>query len=131
MDQVVSVLEQMTSGMAKVAQSDIVVGKPIVLGEVTIVPLSRVKLGMGGGGGEGEGDVNEEKKAKHGGGKGSGQFAGGGGKVRPVGIAVFTADGVEVLPIKGPKGAIDKALDKIPELVDLVKATIERIKKDD
>jgi hypothetical protein len=37
--------------MADVARSDVVVGEPIALGEVTVVPLSRVSVGFGAGGG--------------------------------------------------------------------------------
>ena len=54
--------------------------------------------------------------------KGEGIGGGGGGaKVRPVGVLVFTKDGVKVESIPDRAGIIDKVFGKIPDLIDLAK----------
>lgn len=112
--------------VGNVAQSDVVVGAPIALGEVTLVPLSRISIGFGGGGGTGEGEPPRKKGARHAGrGRGTGNGVGGGGKVRPVGVIVFGPAGVEVKPIPDKLGVIDKLFEKVPELIEKVKALID------
>jgi uncharacterized spore protein YtfJ len=136
MQHVKELLALITGKLEHVAQSDAVVGEPIELGEVTVVPLSRISLGFGAGGGEGEGEgfgphshgppskrKSAPPKGTHGKGEGGGSV--GGAKVRPVGVAVFSADGVEVLPIADRLGLIDRLFDKVPELVEKVQAITE------
>lgn len=135
MEHVNSLIDLVSGTVADVAQSDVVVGEPIEMGDVTIVPLSRVSLGFGAGGGEGQGmgpmHGHRRKKAKNGGakieaklelgeGKGAGGGAGGGGKVRPVGVIIFDSEGVHIEPIPDKKNAFDKIFDKIPEVIDMV-----------
>lgn len=132
MDPVMALFDEFTSKLAGMSDSNVVVGQPIVLGETTVVPLSRVRVGLGGGGAEGEGDVRDHGKHKgQGAGKGVGQGVGGGAKVRPVAVAVFGPHGVKIVPIPGPRGALDRALDKLPDLVDAVKAAVDRARSDD
>jgi uncharacterized spore protein YtfJ len=109
--------------LAETAQSDVVVGTPIELGGVTVVPLSRVSLGLGAGGGTGEG--NGAQRGKHPG-SGTGGGSGGGAKVRPVAVAVFTAEGVEILQIPERKGRLDKLLDQLPPLVEKLSAAVSK-----
>jgi len=123
-DGLIELIELVAGKIEDSAKSDVVVGEAITLGGVTIVPLSRLSVGLMGGGGEGEGDIPEHKKrggahAMKGRGKGSGAGAGIGARVRPVGVAIFGADGVEVVPIADKKGLIDKIFDKVPELIEL------------
>lgn len=123
MDHVEGILSLLGERFETFSKSDVVVGSPIELGSATVVPLSRVSVGMGAGGGVGEGrpDGKHGKHGKHGPGKGKGGGGGGGAKVRPVAVAVFTADGVEVLPIPNRRGKLDKLLDNLPELIERVK----------
>ena len=46
-------------------------------------------------------------------------------KVRPVGVAIFSEDGVEIVPITDQQGLLDKIFDRIPELVDKVKQVVD------
>ncbi len=131
MQHVKELLELVTGKLETVAHSDAVVGEPIELGGVTLVPLTRISLGFGMGGGEGEGQgfgpggQAGKKRGQGPQGKGIGGGTGGGAKVRPVGVAIFSADGVEVLPIKDQKGILDRVFDKVPELIDMVKEATE------
>ncbi len=123
MQPVQDLISLVSEKVGDIAQSDIVIGDPIELGAVTIVPLSRVSIGFGGGGGQGEGDSPQSKGRRRGSrGRGVGGGGGGGGKVRPVGVIVFGPDGVEVKPITDRRGLLDKLFEKVPELVEKVQA---------
>ncbi len=122
MDAIHDLVSLVSDKVGEIAQSDIVIGDPIELGEVTVVPLSRVSVGFGSGGGSGEGEGPRKKGKRHGRGKGAGGGGGGGGKIRPVGVIIFGPDGVEVQPIADKKGAIDKLLDQLPDFALRIKA---------
>lgn len=130
MESVIELLELVSGRLTESAHSEVVVGEVIDLGQVKIVPLSRLSLGMGLGGGEGEGEIpaghHHHKKARAGRGKGIGGGAGAGAKVRPVGVAIFSEDGVQVLPIADKKGILDKIFDKVPKVIELVESVMER-----
>jgi uncharacterized spore protein YtfJ len=96
-----------------------VAGEPVKIGDVTFVVLSMMSVGMGAGGGAGEGFA-EGKKGKSSPGAGTGEGAGGAGKVRPVAVVAFTADGVEVLSIPGHPDVIDKVVERVPNVVEMV-----------
>lgn len=122
MEHLNEMLDLVTGRFSDFSDSNIVVGEPIELDGVTVVPLTRVSVGFGGGGGEGEGEFQATKgKAKHGKGKGIGGGAGAGGKARPVAVILFDAEGVTVQPIPLKKGLLDKLFDKVPEVIELVK----------
>ena len=84
-----------------------VVGEPIQLGDVTIVPFIDISFGLGTGGGSGI----EEK-----GNKGSGGGAGSGGRISPTAILVIKGDKIELLPIK-KTGGLDRLIDMVPDIV--------------
>lgn len=108
-----------------VAKSDVVIGDPIELGAVTVVPLSRVSVGFGAGGGSGEAEPPRKKGRRHPRGRGTGGGGGGGGKVRPVGVIIFGPDGISVEPIPDKQGLLDKLFDKVPALVEKLHAIFE------
>ena len=138
MEHIKELMSVLTGELSNVAKSEVVVGDPIELGKVTVIPLSRISVGMGAGGGEGEGEFRMEVKAgaeskhrkgppwHHGKGKGRGGGSGGGAKVRPVGVIIFGPDGVEVQPIQAKKGLLDKIFDKVPDVIDLVEKAREK-----
>jgi uncharacterized spore protein YtfJ len=127
MEHLMEMLDLVTAKFSDFADSNVVVGEPVKLDKVTIVPLIRVNVGFGGGGGQGEGDFAGPHKGKRKGpancaaGKGIGGGAGAGGKARPVGVIVFDEDGVSVHAIPHKKGLLDKLFDRVPEVIELVK----------
>ena len=115
------IVELVSDRLAGIADSDVVMGEPMKVGEVTIVPISRLGLGFGAGGGTGEAPGMKGRHGMAEGGKGTGGGSGCAGKVRPVAVAVFSDGGVEILPIADKKGRLDKLLEKIPDLVERFK----------
>jgi len=121
MEQLDDVVDQVADALSEVARSEVVVGTPLEVGGVTVVPISRVSAGFAGAGGEGEGDVpasGSKGKGPQGSGKGRGTGSGAGAIVRPVAVVAFQPDGVEVLPIPERHGKIERLLDQLPNLVD-------------
>jgi uncharacterized spore protein YtfJ len=124
MQGVKKLLDLVCGRVESAAKSDVVVGAPIELGNVTVVPMSRISVGFGVGGGSGEGEAPNSGKGKSrqpaGKGKGAGGGTGGGATVRPVGVAIFSEEGVEIVPIADRPGLLDKLFEKVPELVEKV-----------
>jgi uncharacterized spore protein YtfJ len=111
-------MDDISSTLVDTANSEVVVGLPIELGNATIIPLSRVSIGFGGAGGEG--DQHFGCRNGHRGGKGRGTGAGGAAKVRPVGVIVFTEEGVTVEKIPDRLSPIEKVFEKVPDFVDRI-----------
>ncbi|EPR13939.1 GerW family sporulation protein [Ruminiclostridium papyrosolvens] len=84
-----------------------VVGEPIKIGDVTLVPFINMSFGLGIGGGTG----NDEK--------GMGGEGGTGAKISPTAVLVISGDKVELLPIK-KSGGLDKLLDMVPGIVEKI-----------
>ena len=101
-----------------------VVGEPIVAGEVTLIPVSRISLGFGTGG-----SVLGGKAPKA---LGENPFGGGGGaglKVIPVCFLVVSGGMVKVLPVDAaPETSLDRVVDLIPDLVNKLTSYLEERK---
>lgn len=123
MEHVIELMDEMVGTLSDTIKSEVVFGKAVDLGTVKVVPLSRISIGFGGGGGEGDQRFghHRETKNKRPVGKGSGGGGGGSAKVRPVGVLVFTEDGVSVEGIPDKAGLYDKIFNRIPDLIDLAK----------
>jgi uncharacterized spore protein YtfJ len=129
MEQVNELFEIVSRQLGAVAQSDVVVGTPVKLGAWTVVPVSRITIGLGAGGGTGDGDMQHHhhgKKPCSGQGQGTGGGGGGGGRVRPVAVLVLGPDGVEVLPIPNKTGKLDRLMDKLPEWIDRMRESCSK-----
>ena len=118
MTQVEEILKAVSEELSGVATGDAVVGSPIPLGEVIIYPISMVSVGMGGGGGEGETVAAAGAKGE----KGMGGGSGGGARACPVAVLAVSAAGVKVVPLPQRRGVVEKLLERIPDLVNRVKA---------
>ncbi|MBN1960814.1 MAG: sporulation protein [Deltaproteobacteria bacterium] len=122
MQQVQEIVEIIGDKLTSMVNSDGVVGTPLEIGGVTLVPVSHLSVGLGAGGGGGEGETTTGDSGK---GKGMASGSAGGGKVRPVAVLAFTAAGVEVMAIPEKDGRINKLLDKLPGLIERFKAKRE------
>ncbi|MFH1382083.1 MAG: spore germination protein GerW family protein [Chloroflexota bacterium] len=108
--EVVENLVKTTLGeIEKVLTTRTVVGEPITVEGITLIPLISVGFGFGAGGGEGKGEAKQK-------GEGTGGGTGGGAWVRPVAVVVVTKEGVRIEPIKGGlAAAIEKLGETIPQ----------------
>ena len=94
--------------LEKFFTSKTVVGEPIILGDVTLIPLLNISFGLGLGGGDG----TDEK-----GNKGMGSGSGVGAKAVPTAVLVVKDGTVEVLPI-AQRGGLEKLLELVPDIME-------------
>ena len=103
-------IESMFERFEKFLKEKTVIGEPMQMGNVTMIPAVTVSFGMGNGIAEGS-----EKKGN--GGIGSG--GGFGARITPTAIIVVKGDDVQVFPIS--KGhAFEKLVDMVPNLMDKI-----------
>ena len=93
-----------------------VVGTPITTADgVTIIPVSKVSVGVGGGGSDFVSKNPNKQENPFGGG------AGGGVKVTPVAFLVVKEGNVRVLPIPAPANTTaDRIVEQVPDLLDKI-----------
>ena len=96
----------------KVVSTKTVVGEPLTIDNITLIPLISAGFGFGAGGGSGK----EDSKQKN---QGIGGGAGGGAWVKPVAVVIVSREGVKVEPIMGSiAGAMEKLGETIPNLIE-------------
>ena len=111
-------LEALAAQVRELARSETVIGEPLVLGDATIVPVTRVTVGFGGGSGSGE--VNEAAKTEKAGGTGGG--GGGGVRIAPAAFIVMQHGEVSVLAAPGKRGALAEMFEQVPDLIEKIVA---------
>ncbi len=102
------ILETILEKLRSLASTETVIGEPVELGDVTLMPVIKMSIGFGAGGGEGT--LVEDKS-----GKGSGGGGGGGAQVTPIGFLIW--DGDEVRFISVGKGKVESLIETVPELM--------------
>ena len=112
--------------MEKIKQmidTDVIIGKPIHVDDVTIIPVSRISVGFASGG------TDFAKKSS---GAGDGSFGGGGGagvNVSPVVFVVVQGGNVRILGIDSAPGTtVDRVLDMLPGVMDKVEGFVGKQK---
>ena len=94
MEHVENLLKTNLEEIERLLNTKTVVGEPIKVEGVTLIPLISIGFGFGAGGGSGQAQ-------KPGVGEGEGAVTAGGGGIKPVAVVVISDDGVRVESIKG------------------------------
>ena len=97
--------------LEKFFRTETVVGEPMQIGNITLVPIISVSFGFGAGSGSGKDNEGND---------GSGGGAGAGGKITPNAILVIKNDEVSVIPLN-EKSSLDKIVSMVPEIVNKIK----------
>ena len=114
--EVVSEITKTTLGeIEKVLTTRTVVGEPMTVEGVTIIPLISIGFGFGAGGGTGKGESKQK-------GEGSVGGTGGGAWVRPVALVVIDKEGnVRIESVKrGLSSFVEKVADTVPRVVEKI-----------
>ena len=115
-----NMLENTISKIREMVDANSVVGEPIVAGDVTIVPISKVSIGYGGGGSDFTTKNSGGKENPFGGGVGAGV------KVTPVAFLVIKEGNVRVLPVAAPANTTaDRLVEMVPDTLDKITSFIE------
>ena len=105
--------------------ADVIVGTPIQAEGVTLIPVSRMSIGVGGGGTE-----FSTKKQQMGGDNAFGGGSAASAKLEPVAFLVIRDGTVKMLPVGGaPVTTMDRVVELVPEVVDKVTDFIQTQKE--
>jgi uncharacterized spore protein YtfJ len=103
------ILKGLIGELKTLAKTETIVGSPFSAGEFTVIPISRVSLGVGAGGGTG----GDERKGP------AGEAGGGGGGIRIHPVALVAVRGAELhVHTLGRGAAFTHTVEKMPELVE-------------
>ena len=97
-----------------VTDANTIIGTPIHTDGVTLIPVSRLSVGVGGGGSEFSTKNQTAGNSNFGGGSGAGA------KLEPVAFLVIQNGGVKLLPVNTTPSGLVKVVDTVPEVVDKV-----------
>lgn len=109
-----NMLENTIEKIRQLVDANTVIGTPITTPDgVTIIPVSKIRVGVGGGGSDFVSkNVNKQENPFGGG-------AGGGVKVSPVAFLVVKEGSVRVLPIPNPANTTaDRIVEQVPDVLD-------------
>lgn len=107
-----TLIERVMGQLHQIVQTETVVGEPVVAGDLTLIPVSKISFGFGAGGG---------KEDKAGGG------AGGGASVEPIAFVVIDAEGqVQIMTLGAKDPSWGQLVELVPEAVAKVKGFVAR-----
>ena len=110
-----NMLENTIAKIREMVDVNSVIGQPIVVGDTTIIPVSRVSVGFGGGGS----DFTKNADAFGGG-------AGGGVKVTPICFLVVKDGNVRMMSVPTPANTTaDRIVEMVPDTLDKISAFID------
>lgn len=120
--------ELLQESMAKVremADTNTIIGQPIQLPDgVTVIPISRVSMGMGGGGGT----FGNKKEPAADGTLGAG--IGVGVKIDPVAFLIVKDGATRMVPVGlPPMNTVDRMIEMVPNVVDQVSGLVQTYMK--
>lgn len=111
-----NMLDNTISKIREMVDANTVIGTPITTADgVTIIPVSKISVGVGGGGSDFVSKNANRQENPFGGG------AGGGVKVTPVAFLVVKEGNVRVLPIPAPANTTaDRIVEQVPDVLEKI-----------
>lgn len=116
-----NMLENTISKIREMVDVNSVVGEPITVGsDVTVIPISKISIGLGGGGSDFVSKNPNQHENPFGGGVGAGV------KVTPVAFLVIKEGSVRVLPVAAPANTTaDRIVELVPDTLDKIAAFVD------
>jgi uncharacterized spore protein YtfJ len=105
------IIGKLMEELRTVAKTETIMGKEFQVGELTLIPVSKITLGFGAGGGKG----TDNKK------EGEGGAGGGGVMVTPIAFIVIKGAEISFHGIKRG-GALENLFEQLPELTEKILA---------
>ncbi len=106
--------------LRSVVDAETVIGDPIKVDDVTLIPVSKIAFGLASGGS----DFASKHTQKD-------LFGGGGGAgvtITPVAFLVIHNDNVRMMPVYSEMNTVDKAINMAPDILDKVKSLVSKDK---
>ena len=115
-----NMLQDTISKIREMVDVNNVIGEPITVDGVTIIPVSKVSVGFGGGGSD------FAKKAPASGDLPFGGGVGGGVKVNPICFLIVKDGNVRMMPVAAPASTTaDRIVEMVPDTLDKIAAFID------
>ncbi len=119
--------EMISSTMSKIKDMidvNTVIGQPIVSGDVTIIPVTKVTIGYGSGGSDfATKNYPANRDNAFGGGAGAGV------NITPIAFLIQRGENVRILPVAEPAStSVDRIIEMIPDLLDRAQAFVDEKK---
>ena len=116
-----NMLENTINKIREMVDANSVVGGPIVTADgVTIIPISKISIGLGGGGSDFVTKNPNQKENPFGGGVGAGV------KVVPVAFLIVKDGSVRMLPVAAPANTTaDRLVEMVPDTLDKIVSFVE------
>jgi len=103
-------LDTILGRLRSLASTETVIGEPVKIGKLTLLPVIKLSVGFVAGGGEGSG--GKEKSTS---GSGVGGGGGGGATVSPIGFISWDGENVKFISVG--KGKIESLVQTVPEVL--------------
>ncbi len=116
----------MDTTMEKIKQmsdADTIIGEQIKIGDVTVIPVSKVSYGFASGGSDFA--MKSSQQALFGGGGGAGM------SISPVAFVVVQGEDVRIMPVTCATSSADKAISLVPEMFDKITDLFKKKKSAD
>ena len=103
------------------ANTSTIIGDPIIFGDISVIPVSKISYGFASGGS----DFGGKQAPK--------MFGGGGGAgmtITPIAFLAIQNGNVKILHIDSNPNSTDKIVNAVPEVIERIVALFKRDKKD-
>ncbi len=118
-----NMLESTIAKIREMVDANSVIGEPITAGDATIIPISKVSIGLAGGGSDFNAKSSQQENPFGGG-------VGAGVKVTPVAFLVIKEGSVRMLPVAAPANTTaDRLVEMVPDTLDKIAAFIDSRKE--
>lgn len=116
-----NMLDNTIAKIREMVDSNSVVGEPIVAGDgVTIIPISKISIGLGGGGSDFVSKHPNNQENPFGGGVGAGV------KITPVAFLIIKDGNVRMIPVATPANTTaDRLVEMVPDTLDKIAAFVD------
>ncbi|MEE0928027.1 MAG: GerW family sporulation protein [Acutalibacteraceae bacterium] len=114
-----SIMNVTLDNLKAMVDADTIIGTPITVGEVTLIPVSKVSFGLATGGSDFP--AKESTRAP--------MFGGGGGAgvtVTPIAFISVCGGNVKMLQVNATLSSVDKLIDTAPEMITKIKEFFEK-----
>lgn len=117
-----SIMDTTMDKLRAMVDANTIIGSPITVGDVTLIPVSKVSFGLATGGSDFPSKNQNEL------------FGGGGGAgvtIAPVAFIAISDGNVKMMPIYNEMTTVDKAISMAPEVLQKAKELFSKDKKKD
>jgi len=111
------ILSTILEKLRHLASTETVVGQPVTVGNLVILPVIKITVGFAAAGAEGTGGKDTPNKSNA---TGTGGGGGGGANVTPVGFIVYDGGDIKFLSAAG-KGGLENLIEAVPEMIEKIR----------